>query len=80
MLQTAFPKVSFVQPGKYEVLWQRIDAEFREMPGMSLTEAQARRLFNLSEPTCSNVLSLLVSRGVLRRSADGQYRRADVGF
>jgi DNA-binding IclR family transcriptional regulator len=47
------------------------------MPGMCLTEAQARRLFNLSAPTCSELLSLLVSQGVLRRSEDGQYRRVE---
>jgi DNA-binding IclR family transcriptional regulator len=77
MLQTALPRPKLRPPATLEALGQRIDAEFREMPGMSLTEAQARRLFNLSESTCSRLLSLLVARGVLRRTEDGQYRRGD---
>lgn len=77
MLQTAASRPRPRPPATFEALGQRIDAEFREMPGMCLTEAQARRLFNLSEPTCSRLLSLLVTRGVLRRTDDGQYRRVD---
>ena len=77
MLQTAAPRSASRPPATFEALGQRIHAEFREMPGMCLTEAQARRLFNLSELACSQMLSLLVNQGMLRRSEDGQYRRVE---
>lgn len=80
MLRTVVPPFFFVEPGEYKSIARRIAAEFREMPGLSLTEAQALRLFNLREPICSRLLSVLVSQGVLRRSADGQYRLTDNGF
>jgi len=38
----------------------RVRAEFLEMPGMCLTEAQARRLFDLDRPTCRHVMNRLV--------------------
>lgn len=50
-----------------------IEAEFREMPGMRLTEAQACRLWNLSKEDCDDVLGYLVDRGLLVRDATGRY-------
>lgn len=44
----------------------RIHAEYREMPGLSLTLAQASRLFNIEPVRCGRVLEALVSGGVLR--------------
>lgn len=52
-----------------------IRAEFREMPGMRLTEAQVRRLWHLSEQECDAVLEHLVSCGQLLRDASGRYSR-----
>ncbi len=43
----------------------RIRAEFREMPGMRLTLAQASRLFNLDATHCARVLESLVTAGAL---------------
>ena len=43
----------------------RVTAEFREMPGLCLTDAQAARLFNLDVGRCRRLLSELVSEGVL---------------
>jgi len=43
----------------------RIHAEYREMPGLKLTLAQASRLFNLEPVRCSRALDTLVSVGVL---------------
>ena len=51
-----------------------IDAEFREMPGMRLTEAQVRRLWHLSDDECGAVLDHLVKRGQLLRDPSGRYR------
>jgi hypothetical protein len=58
------------------VLVVRIQSEYLEMPGLKLTEAQARRLWGLDGKTCLAVLSTLIERGFLKRSANGQYVRA----
>jgi DNA-binding IclR family transcriptional regulator len=47
----------------------RIHAEYREMPGLKLTLAQASRLFNLDRTRCAEALDALVDRGLL--STDG---------
>jgi hypothetical protein len=54
---------------------ERIRGEFREMPGLTLTVAQAQRLWNVDLPTCTDVLSQLVDAGFLCRRADGAYGR-----
>ncbi len=54
---------------------ERVRGEFREMPGLTLTVAQAGRLWSLDAPTCSEVLSELVQTGFLRRKADGAFCR-----
>jgi hypothetical protein len=55
---------------------ERVRGEFREMPGLTLTVAQARRLWSLDSSTCSEVLTELVETGFLCRKADGAYGRA----
>jgi hypothetical protein len=47
-----------------------IDAEYKEMPGLRLTFAQARRLWNLSTEECAIVLDYLVDTGRLARQGD----------
>jgi hypothetical protein len=54
---------------------ERIRGEFREMPGLVLTAAQACRLWRLDGPTCHATLAQLVDAGFLRRKADGTYGR-----
>ena len=46
------------------------------MPGLKLTEAQARRLWDLDVGTCSVVLTALLERRFLKRTASGTYVRA----
>ena len=46
------------------------------MPGLTLTLAQAGRLWSLDAATCTEVLSQLVSTGFLCRRADGAFCRA----
>jgi hypothetical protein len=43
----------------------RIAAEFREMPGLVLTLAQAARLFSVDLAQCERVMLTLVRDGVL---------------
>jgi len=57
-------------------LLMRVQSEYHEMPGLRLTEAQARRLWNVDENTCGVVLSTLATRGFLKRTPDGTYIRA----
>jgi DNA-binding GntR family transcriptional regulator len=56
---------------------QQMEAEYREMPGLSLTETQARRLWGLDHTTCRHALDTLVQRGVLRRNHREVYVRAE---
>jgi len=58
-----------------EALAALISAEFNEMPGMRLTFAQARRLWNLPADECRRVLDALVAAERLVRDEDGRYCR-----
>ena len=56
---------------------ERVRAEYLEMPGLSLTEKQAQRLWHLEAEACRRLLSVLVESGFLRRTSHGGYVRAD---
>ncbi len=43
----------------------RIEAEYREMPGLQLTERQMCRLWGLDAGTCAVVIAALVGSGIL---------------
>jgi hypothetical protein len=51
----------------------RIHGEFEEMPGLSLTLAQAATFFGLRADTASRILTQLSDARVLRRRSDGQF-------
>lgn len=57
-------------------LVHRIESEYREMPGLNLTVAQAQRLWGIDRETCLRVLTLLVTRRVLKQTRTGTYLRA----
>ena len=61
-----------------EDIVRRVRGEFLEMPGLRLTEPQARRLWALEPSLCSAVLSELVDNGFLLRTRDGAFVRVDV--
>jgi hypothetical protein len=46
------------------------------MPGLKLTEAQARRLWNLDGDTCSLLLRTLLEQRFLKCTTSGTYVRA----
>lgn len=52
---------------------RRIEGEYREMPGMCVTAAQAQRLWGLDATTCAFVLRTLVDRHILRRTPRGTF-------
>ncbi len=60
-------------------LMRRIWAEFMEMPGLTLTQSQARRLWALDARTCADLLASLVSLEFLTYGPDGHYRRLTEG-
>ncbi|HXE76425.1 MAG TPA: hypothetical protein VNN18_12445 [Candidatus Xenobia bacterium] len=62
-----------------EERWVRMArAEFREMPGLRLTLAQAARLWHLPVAEAEALLAALVAEGLLRRLPDGSFCRADL--
>ena len=56
---------------KVHLLVDRIRGEFREMPGLQLTLAQAQRLFDLDPAACRQVIETLVDASFLRWTASG---------
>jgi hypothetical protein len=62
--------VGLLAIGRDERLLMRVQAEFREMPGLTLTISEAARLFNLEPAQCERLLRALVSGGVL--ATDGR--------
>lgn len=55
---------------------RRAQAEFMEMPGLQLTEAQAARLWSFDSALCSAVLSALVESRFLVRTRNASFSRA----
>jgi hypothetical protein len=60
-----------------EHIVDRVRAEFREMPGLRLTPAQARRLWGLEHEVCGAVIDALVSTAFLRWTSAGSLTRAE---
>jgi hypothetical protein len=60
-----------------QALLHRITAEYDEMRGLRLTEAQAQRLFGLREDICLRVFNALVDAAILRRDVHNGYARSD---
>lgn len=54
---------------------QRVVGEYLEMPGLSLSVPQARRLWGLDSRTCEQLLEELVGQHFLRRTPHGLYVR-----
>lgn len=60
-----------------EEVLQRVQGEFLEMPGLRLTEAQARRLWGLDSDACAALLGALVDANFLFRTRDGAFMRVE---
>ncbi len=56
---------------------RRVQGEFLEMPGLRLTEAQARRLWGLDTASCAALLGALVDAKFLFRTRDGAFMRVE---
>jgi hypothetical protein len=60
-----------------EEVLRRVQGEFLEMPGLRLTEPQARRLWGLDSVACEALLDALVDAKFLFRTRDGAFMRFD---
>jgi hypothetical protein len=58
---------------------RRVQGEFLEMPGLRLTQPQARRLWGLDPVSCESLLGALVDAKFLFRTPDGAFMRVDAG-
>lgn len=56
---------------------RRVKGEFLEMPGLRLTEPQARRLWGLDAASCGALLKTLVEAKFLFRTRDGAFMRVE---
>jgi len=66
--------IDFVGASLSSDLVTRVRAEFREMPGMCVTTAQAARLWQLSQAGAESLLCELVHAGFLLRLNREHYR------
>jgi len=51
----------------------RIEAEYREMPGLQLTARQMQRLWGLDGQMCAEIVAALVAVGVIRETSEHGY-------
>ena len=64
-------------PGeRIRTFMEQVQAEYAEMPGLSVTLSQAQRLWGVDQTTCEEVFCRLVSGGRLRRTSKGRFVRA----
>ena len=63
-----------------DALIRRVRGEYREMPGMRLTIAQAMRLWSLDRQACAKVFDSLVASHFLELDATGRYGKAHSGY
>ena len=56
---------------------ERVRGEYLEMPGLSLTEEQAQRLWGFDPTLCRALLDALAQTGFLHRTGSGAYVRGD---
>jgi hypothetical protein len=60
-----------------EDVLRRVQGEFLEMPGLRLTEVQARKLWDLDPAACEALLSALVDAHFLFKTRDGAFMRVE---
>jgi len=67
--------MAYERVGTIEETLQRVQGEFRQMPGLRLTPAQASRLWGLDAIASQALLEALVDARFLRRAPDGSFMR-----
>ena len=64
-----------IEPPEFAAALRRAEAEFLEMPGLQLTEAQAARLWASDSALCRAVLARLVETRFLVRTRNAAFAR-----
>jgi hypothetical protein len=64
------------QSGASRALIELVQAEYAEMPGLSVTLPQAQRLWAVDRRTCEEAFSRLIADRVLRKTSSGRFVRA----
>jgi hypothetical protein len=72
VLRAAIEKPS----GAIHALMEQVEAEYAEMPGLSVTLPQAQRLWAVDRLTCREAFNRLIRSGVLRMTTKGRFVRA----
>lgn len=72
--------VTLFRTAAEDALMQRVRSEFREMPGLRLTEDQAMKLWSLDRTTCRDLLNSLVAVHFLALDRHGRYRCEHSGY
>ena len=62
---------------RLDELLMRVRGEYREMPGLSLTIDQAKRLWMVEQETCVTLFAQLVDARFLRKTRHGRFVRTD---
>jgi len=57
----------------------RIESEYREMPGLRLTEQQMQRMWCIDGAMCQVVITVLVTHGIVVKTHRDAYARAGRG-
>ena len=63
-------------PSRWVTIMQRVRTEYEEMPGLSVTVAQASQLWNIDPSTAREVLNAMVDVGYLSAGPRGFTLRA----
>jgi len=66
-----------VDYGDLEEWLPLIRGEYEDLPDLRLTESQVQELWELDAPVAAALLSALVATGILNRTHEGAYVRAD---
>lgn len=61
--------------GEFDAVLAAVRREYRELPGLTLTVEQARRLWALDPPVCRAVLRRLVETGELTETGTGHFTK-----
>ena len=61
------------RPQSVNHLIASVEAEYREMPGLQLTERQMQRLWGLDGQTCAEIVAALVALGAIRETPEHAY-------
>jgi hypothetical protein len=65
------------EPTVSDDVLRRVQGEFLEMPGLRLTEPQARRLWGLDPQMCAALLRRLVDARFLFETRDGSFMKVE---